>query len=172
MKILRFHPAESTTRQVPDRKTIESFEDASGKWRERTLVHSYKTVRNDAAFQKLEIYTKDLSSYGSALAWRVGLDDELNFPPASPGKGEFTSVEIRGQIEGGISADEVHEIVEDYRLLRQHFSSYSDIFRGPLSASMTEQILYCLVMAISNSEDLQLPGYILRVLELRKQHKK
>jgi|GEM_PF-4152950 len=170
MELLRFQTSDETTKRVPDQKRAMTDLNAQGQAITKTEVLSWKTIRDPAKFSTITIFAEDSGTYSAALKWRIGPDGaegeglEYAFREVAPGMAEMQTVEVLGHFESAPSANEIHEICQDYLLLGAKYPIYADIVRKPLSPAIIEEILNHLL----DEGDNPLPAWISRILGLRK----
>lgn len=201
IKNLRFQPAIGSINFVP--RVVEPIMgDIEGNLARigSTYPKGFRAVADHSDRSILRVYKEDLNLCVSSLNWRSV--DAVEFSLARFSRDSKTGttsmiqhdagvaeIEVPGQFIPSITEDEIHTIVEDYKLLYDRFPVYGEIFRrhgDPMLEAMLEwltnsqQKTFEVLMKNADrrtrkeleESKSELPKWIVRVMELRKEHKK
>lgn len=184
--ILRYHPApEGGLKVVPAEgaQKIEMWVDEQGKRRKLAPIISGGTqvVGDDSQMSTLMVKKEDVPHLVSALQWRADLGaDAINFTTLRSerdGEGNYVTVEqtgdiheifVPGRFDPQPTTADISAIIEEYQLLAKKFPRRADVFRQKIGANTLTEIL---ILALLKSQNVKLPKWVEKVLELRKEAK-
>ena len=196
MKRIIFTASAGGVRSIPieETKHFEAMPDGTLR-KLQPVAQKFRTVPDMSDRTVLRIYKEDLADFVSAVQWRTG-QSEINIstqpfeisargssiPVKLEREENFILLPVFGTFQPELSADDIHEIVKDWRLLSGAFPTYQNIFTiktaenrfaaallDHLIETQTEIVQMLHEMQIGKANLKPLPPWIARVLELRKQ---
>jgi hypothetical protein len=147
MKKLFFTKSQGMIKSVAVTKGADHFEvQKDGTLRKLTqpVGQKFTNVPDDSDREKVRVYKDDLPDLQSAIQWVLGgqevpmatcrfeLDSRgasVQVPlPEAKGAKDVVLVDVFGYFQPTLDEDEIRQICEDFRLLRQYFPVYSGIW--------------------------------------------
>ena len=202
IKNLKFEPAQPGKLSLVPRKISHAYEDNQGKLRRIADIveGGYNSVPDKSDHSKMTVYREDLPLMVSGLNWisaanggcdfsttkfitdnRTGQTRVVNYET------DLVEIEVPGIFTPSPSPEEIHEVVETYKLLNSRYPVFLDIFR--VRDEMLEEMLAFLWSSQRKTFEVlmkaadrktrkslvevaeELPPQLARVMELRKKWK-
>lgn len=137
---------------------------------ERNKKGELESRPDKSEYRLLRVKKEDVSNLQATLNWACRDSLDFHIEEISEEK-NVVIFETPGRWIPELSEEDIHSLVDDYKSLGAMYDKRSEIF-GPLSQGLLEEVLLFLIDRQDGGDMRDLPPYIRRVLQLRKQEEK
>lgn len=185
IKNLRFIAGNVQIDMVP-RNLSQPMEDVEGRLRPigpKIASGGFDRVSQKIGYTVLRIKKEYYDDLFSALSWCCS--DVLNFSftkfkhknnqtlavQHEEEKG-FLLIECPGRFTADgkpeLSTDDLHQLVNDYRLLSSHYPEYRDLTKAEIDPKLSQVLFNVLIERVIEGKKSEVPEYALRALEVKR----